>query len=87
MAVDRGARDLKQIGNALNGVVPGVVELLGVVGLVRGEFGASSSGSSADPGGREAVAGVGDDEFSLEFGEGEFGVSRETIYQYLKTGR
>ncbi|MGY4542622.1 hypothetical protein ACVWY0_002546 [Arthrobacter sp. UYNi723] len=43
MAVDRGARDLKQIGDALNGVVPGVVELLGVVGLVGGELGASST--------------------------------------------
>ena len=42
MAVDRGARDLKQIGDALDGVVPCVVELLGVVGLVGGDFGASS---------------------------------------------
>ncbi|MEC5179926.1 hypothetical protein RCH07_001267 [Arthrobacter sp. CG_A4] len=47
MTVVLGAWDLKQVGDALNGVVPGVVELLGVVGLVGGEFGASSSGSSA----------------------------------------
>jgi len=37
VAVDRGARDLEQIGDALDGVVPGVVELLGVLGLVGGQ--------------------------------------------------
>jgi hypothetical protein len=71
---------LKQVGNALNGVIPCVVELLGVVGLIGGELRASSSGSSAGAGGREAVTGVGDDEFSLEFGEdGEHPEHRPTF--------
>ncbi|CAH0248644.1 hypothetical protein SRABI26_03082 [Arthrobacter sp. Bi26] len=34
VVVDRGARDLNRIGDALNGLVPGVVEQRGVVDLV-----------------------------------------------------
>ena len=51
----------------MHGVVAGVVELLGVAGLLRGEFGASAVFSSAGAGCCESVAGVGDDEFSLKF--------------------
>ncbi len=69
VSVDRGARNLEQVGDALDGVFSCVVELLGVVGLIGGKFRASSSSSSSGAGCREAIAGVSDDEFSLEFGK------------------
>ncbi|MET3143281.1 UNVERIFIED_ORG: hypothetical protein ABIB13_003012 [Arthrobacter sp. UYEF2] len=69
MPVDRGSRDLQEVCDALDCVISRVVELLRVVRLVRCEFGASAACSTAGAGGREAVPGVGDDEFSLEFSE------------------
>ncbi len=69
MPIDGGARDREDVGDALDRMGPRVVELLGVVSLVEGELRAPASGSPAGAGGGESVAGVGDDEFSLEFGQ------------------
>ena len=53
----------------MDGVLAGVVELLGVKCLSRGESRAAPTNSSAGSGGGEAVAGVGGDEFALQFGQ------------------
>ena len=46
----------------MDGVLAGVVELLGVPDLRGGEFWSAPTNSSAGSGGGEAVAGVGDEE-------------------------
>lgn len=46
-----------------------VVELLGDFGLVIGEPGPAAAFAAPGTGGGQAVAGVGNDQFSLQFGE------------------
>src|SRR5215218_361441 len=50
-------------------VLAAVVELLRDLGLVRGEAGPAATLAAAGPGGGQAVAGVGDDEFPLQLSE------------------
>jgi hypothetical protein len=67
VAVDGGAWSFEQVRDLLNGVVAGVVEFLGVDGLLGGELGPAAAFSATGTGGCQPVAGVGDDEFSLQF--------------------
>ncbi len=69
VAVDGGSGNGEQVGDLLDGAIAGVVELLGVKGLRWCEFRAASADAAAGSGGGEAVAGVGDDEFALQFGQ------------------
>ena len=69
VAVEGGAGDAQQVGDLLHGVLAGVVELLCVPGLRWAEGGAPAAGAAAGSGGGQAVAGVGDDELALEFGQ------------------
>lgn len=69
MAVDRRARDLEQVGDPLDGVIPRIVELLGMAGLVGRQLRASSPCSSAGAGSGETIASICDDELSLKFGK------------------
>jgi len=65
VAVDGGPGDAEEGGDLGDGFVAGVVELLGECGLFGGELGFAAADPAAGPGGGEAVAGVGDDEFAL----------------------
>lgn len=65
MAVDGGAGDVEQVGDLLDCVVTGVLELLGKFCLAGGEFGPAAAGATASPGSGEAVAGVGHDQLAF----------------------
>ncbi len=69
MSVDGGSRYFEDVCDLLHGFLSGVVQVLGDCDLVGVEFGSSSACASACSSCGESVAGVGDDEFSLQFGE------------------
>ncbi|MEP7332668.1 MAG: hypothetical protein ABI692_11300 [Terracoccus sp.] len=69
VAIDGGAGDAEQCGDLGDGLVAGVVELLGEGGLLCREPGSAAADAAAGPGGGQAVAGIGDDELTLELGE------------------
>lgn len=71
MSVDGGAGHAKEVGDLLDGLLPGVIELLSKSSLVGAEAGPATSDSAAGAGGREAVAGVGDDQLALELADEE----------------
>ena len=64
MAVDGGAGDVEQVGDLLDGLGAGVLELLGKFCLAGGEFGPAAAGATS-PGSGEAVAGVGHDQLAF----------------------
>ncbi len=69
VSVDRRAGYAEQVGDLLDGVIAGVVELLSVKCLCGRELRPTAAGSATCSSGGEAVAGVGDDEFALQFGQ------------------
>src|ERR1017187_4486557 len=59
----------EEVGDLRDGLVAGVVELLGERGLAGGELGPAPADASAGAGRGEAVVGVGHDQLALELGE------------------
>lgn len=71
--VEGGAGHVEGLCDRFDGVGAVVVHLLGLVELPLGEFGAAAADAAADvaagTGGGQAIVGVGDDEFALQFGQ------------------
>jgi hypothetical protein len=69
MPVDRGAWDVEDVCDLLDGALAGVVELLCESDLLGVQLRATSALATAGASGCEPVASVGDDELALELGK------------------
>src|SRR5260370_41011973 len=67
--VDGGARHSEDIGDLLDGHVACVIHLLGEFSLLGGKAGAAAAGPPECPRGGEPVAGVSDDQLTLQLGQ------------------
>src|SRR6266851_5659855 len=70
MPVDRGTADPERLGDRLDGVLPGVVELAGKPHLVRGHRPRTPAQTAPGPGGSQPGLGPLTDQLPLELRQG-----------------